>query len=194
MVLLQTKFIRITILVLLSLIFHVNGAVTFPYYCTSADRLNQICTTEYTPLCGYFSKTVQCIKYPCAIDVGSVCTGCQNASVEYLTTGQCPKDQITDPAPGPIAGRRTCSADEKKAIGCKQDYIPVCGYFSAVVKCLVPPCSDTFSNRCMACQEPNVEYTIDSNCPNTPVIPTTGLSSKYISISIVLMSLLFIFI
>lgn len=50
------------------------------------------CTMEYMPVCGWFGKNIQCIKYPCAADYGNPCTACSDEKVEYWTEGECPGD------------------------------------------------------------------------------------------------------
>jgi hypothetical protein len=55
---------------------------------------SEACTMEYTPVCGWFGKNIQCIKYPCAADYGNPCTACADEKVEYWTEGECPSEDF----------------------------------------------------------------------------------------------------
>lgn len=59
-------------------------------YCTPESRQADVCTMNYDPVCGWFDQTIQCLKYPCAINAGNSCEACQNKNVEYWTEGLCP--------------------------------------------------------------------------------------------------------
>lgn len=48
---------------------------------------------------------------------------------------------------------------------CIQVYEPVCGYFKPIIQCIKAPCAKTFSNSCLACQDNNVSYWQDGDCP-----------------------------
>lgn len=60
------------------------------FYCNERERKG-VCTREYKPVCGWFKKTVNCFKYPCAIDASNKCVACSNRDVEFATPGKCPK-------------------------------------------------------------------------------------------------------
>lgn len=59
-------------------------------YCDPQSREGEFCTKVYSPVCGWFNKTIQCIKYPCAQNYGNSCEACHNPGVEYYTSGECP--------------------------------------------------------------------------------------------------------
>jgi putative hemolysin len=59
-------------------------------YCTPESRQAEVCTLDYTPVCGWFNQDIKCIKYPCAINAGNACQACQNENVEFWTEGVCP--------------------------------------------------------------------------------------------------------
>ena len=44
---------------------------TYPYYCTAADRQVEVCTADYVPVCGWFSKNVNCLVHPCAVTLSN---------------------------------------------------------------------------------------------------------------------------
>jgi putative hemolysin len=60
------------------------------HYCTPEERKAKVCTLDYTPVCGWLSKNVRCIKEPCATTEGNACAACINPNVEYWTRGECP--------------------------------------------------------------------------------------------------------
>lgn len=60
------------------------------YYCQPEDR-SKMCTMEYIGVCGWYSKNVNCLVYPCAITSGTFCQACGIKDVEYVTMGECPK-------------------------------------------------------------------------------------------------------
>ena len=49
------------------------------------------CPKIYSPVCGWFDKTVQCLRYPCAINADNYCLACKNKHVIYYTKGKCPR-------------------------------------------------------------------------------------------------------
>lgn len=48
---------------------------------------------------------------------------------------------------------------------CTMEYKPVCGWFKESIQCIRYPCAQTFSNGCGACQDENVAYWTDGECP-----------------------------
>lgn len=85
----------------LLLVFLINftlSQVKYPYYCKDEDR-DGMCTMEYLGVCGWFSKSVQCIKAPCGITSGTVCQACKNKNVEYVTYGECNSSTSLTPSP-----------------------------------------------------------------------------------------------
>jgi len=66
-----------------------NNTILEKHYCTARS---EICTEEYSPVCGWFNSTVQCLKYPCAQNYSNGCQACSiNSTVEFWTQGECPK-------------------------------------------------------------------------------------------------------
>jgi hypothetical protein len=58
--------------------------------CTQEQKKAEICTQDYSPTCGWFNKSIQCIKYPCADTFSNPCFACADARVDYYTSGECP--------------------------------------------------------------------------------------------------------
>lgn len=58
-------------------------------YCPE-NRGNGFCIELYKPVCGWFGKNIQCIRYPCAQTYSNECFACNNEKVEYWTEGECP--------------------------------------------------------------------------------------------------------
>lgn len=58
-----------------------------------------------------------------------------------------------------------CTTESRNAQVCNDIYQPVCGWFSQNIKCIKYPCANTYSNSCNACQNKDVEYYIDGECP-----------------------------
>jgi hypothetical protein len=44
------------------------------------------------PVCGWFNQSIQCFKYPCAMNYGNKCMACAAENVAYWTEGECPND------------------------------------------------------------------------------------------------------
>jgi hypothetical protein len=59
-------------------------------YCTPEQKSADVCFEIYQPVCGWFSKDIQCIKYPCADKYVNSCFACKDSKVEYWTAGECP--------------------------------------------------------------------------------------------------------
>jgi len=58
-------------------------------YCTAHDREAQACFDIYSPVCGWFSQSIQCLRYPCAQVFSNSCFACMDNRVEYYTNGAC---------------------------------------------------------------------------------------------------------
>ena len=58
-------------------------------YCPPEGREAGACIQLYQPVCGWFGKEIQCIKYPCANTYGNSCFACMDENVEYWTEGEC---------------------------------------------------------------------------------------------------------
>lgn len=48
---------------------------------------------------------------------------------------------------------------------CTQEFIGVCGWFNANVRCFKYPCANTYGTICQACSDPNVAYVTSGVCP-----------------------------
>ena len=59
-------------------------------YCTPESKKADFCTQEYAPVCGWYNKEFNCIKYPCAETYSNQCHACKDEKVEYWTQGECP--------------------------------------------------------------------------------------------------------
>ena len=46
---------------------------------------------------------------------------------------------------------------------CPRFYEPVCGYYN-FDKCMFGDCHKTFSNGCLACSDPDIEYWVYDRC------------------------------
>jgi hypothetical protein len=62
-------------------------------------------------------------------------------------------------------GATMCNPGQRNSQLCITVYDPVCGWFDKEIKCLKYPCANTFSNSCVACSNPNVEYYTSGDCP-----------------------------
>jgi len=60
-------------------------------YCTEEQKNAEICTMDYTPVCGWFNENIRCIKYPCATTYSNSCSACSSEEVAYWTEGECPE-------------------------------------------------------------------------------------------------------
>jgi hypothetical protein len=69
------------------------------------------------------------------------------------------------PSSGKLAAIQ-CTDEQREVKGCTKEYMPVCGWFADFVKCIKYPCASTYGNKCMACQNPNVGYYTQGECPN----------------------------
>ena len=56
-------------------------------YCESPRP--EICTMDYAPVCGFYSKEIQCIKAPCGGTYSNGCSACSDEKVEFYTEGEC---------------------------------------------------------------------------------------------------------
>lgn len=60
-------------------------------YCSEESRNAESCILIYSPVCGWFNESINCISYPCANTYGNSCQACMDNSVEYWTEGECPR-------------------------------------------------------------------------------------------------------
>lgn len=58
-----------------------------------------------------------------------------------------------------------CIPESRDAGACIEIYQPVCGWFDDTVNCLTYPCALDFSNSCFACQNQNIAYYTEGECP-----------------------------
>jgi hypothetical protein len=75
----------------------------------------------------------------------------------------CPEADGTLPT-GKLAAVQ-CTDEQREVKGCTKEYMPVCGWFADFIKCVKYPCASVYGNKCMACQNPNVEYYTEGECP-----------------------------
>ena len=59
-----------------------------------------------------------------------------------------------------------CTEEQRNVPGCTKEYMPVCGWFGQNIKCIRYPCASVYSNKCEACQNPNVDYYSEGSCPS----------------------------
>ncbi len=65
-----------------------------------------------------------------------------------------------------------CEPEQRETDFCIEIYSPVCGWNNPeTIQCVTFPCATTYSNSCFACQNPNVEYYTEGECPTTNFIP-----------------------
>lgn len=69
----------------------INNTTNEKTFCTTESRNAQFCTANYKPVCGWFTSSVKCIKYPCAKSFSNKCFACMDNSVNFTTNGECPK-------------------------------------------------------------------------------------------------------
>lgn len=49
----------------------------------------EICTMDYSPVCGLYSIEIQCVKAPCGKTYSNGCSACSDEKVEFYTEGEC---------------------------------------------------------------------------------------------------------
>lgn len=59
--------------------------------CNASPRVKN-CPDVYTPVCGWFNQSINCIKYPCMANYGNACWACSQEKVDYWTEGPCPRN------------------------------------------------------------------------------------------------------
>ena len=154
--------------------------------CTVEEKKAEICTADYTPVCGDNGKTYS-----------NKCSACSSGEIDAWTAGECPPPVWT-----------TCTEEQKKAEICTLDYTPVCGdngktYSNKCVACssgeitawtagecpppvwttcteeqkqnqvctmeYVPVCGDngkTYGNKCSACSSGEINAWTVGECAN----------------------------
>ena len=60
-------------------------------YCKQEQQGAEVCTADYSPVCGWFNQSIKCFIYPCAQKYSNACSACANPTVEFYTIGECPK-------------------------------------------------------------------------------------------------------
>ena len=60
-----------------------------------------------------------------------------------------------------------CEPESRNVDACIEIYQPVCGWSDPEkIVCVTFPCASTFSNSCFACQDENVLYWTEGECPS----------------------------
>ncbi|MBU0530373.1 MAG: hypothetical protein KKC05_01745 [Nanoarchaeota archaeon] len=59
-----------------------------------------------------------------------------------------------------------CDPADREADACIEIYQPVCGWFDNSVNCLSYPCALEFPNSCFACQNEDIAYYSEGECPS----------------------------
>lgn len=54
--------------------------------CTSRTKM---CNKMYKPVCGFFTKNINCFRAPCAQTFSNACMACANEDVGYTKPGDC---------------------------------------------------------------------------------------------------------
>lgn len=120
---------------------------TSEVYCDGFDvvRENIICPAIYMPVCGAIKG--QCITKPCDPIEQTFGNECElnAAKAEFLYDGQC-RREIPDNA-------TLCTQEQKQAVACTKEYIPVCGENNV-----------TYGNKCEACSSEGVNYYLEGVC------------------------------
>lgn len=62
-------------------------------------------------------------------------------------------------------GPTDCYLEQRDVDECIEIYAPVCGWFDESIQCLTYPCASTYSNSCFACQNEDVSYWTNGECP-----------------------------
>ncbi len=58
-----------------------------------------------------------------------------------------------------------CAPELKEAEACTMEHEPVCGISNPkFFRCVTGKCTDTYTNACVACQDPKIEYWIAGRC------------------------------
>lgn len=62
-----------------------------------------------------------------------------------------------------------CQASDRTVANCSSDdQDPVCGWFdSQSVNCLTYPCASDYVNKCLACKDVRILYTVAGKCPTS---------------------------
>jgi hypothetical protein len=138
-------------------IYCANGAKP-EKYCSPNQRGAQFCTMQYEPVCAYHHS---CYHPPCLTTRGNPCMACSDPDVEFYTLGSCGASNLSKRF---LDQSAHCAEGERNAQLCNEIFLPVCGLFYPETKCEEAGCKITFSNRCEACKNPNVERIIQGAC------------------------------
>lgn len=80
----------IVLVCILNVSFISSADTQIKYLCPEIRPTN--CANVSGSTCGYFNKSVQCIKSPCAQQYKNPCEACADAKVEYISCGKCIAD------------------------------------------------------------------------------------------------------
>lgn len=116
------------------------------FFCEESERGAQICTMDYTPVCGYTKDDELLHTY------GNRCGACSDEKVAYIIKGECPEKTVS-------ISKHTCGDEERGLVACTMDYRPVCGYTKDGTML------DTYGNGCGACSQEVVDYWVEGECP-----------------------------
>jgi len=98
---------------------------------------------------------------------------CAEGEAFYDETGcGCTVEEVSDEPVGE-PGRTECTDEERASEFCIALYQPVCGWMAEHIKCIKYPCAQTYSNRCFACQNLDVGYVTEGECPKEPPVQVT---------------------
>lgn len=101
-----------------------------------------------------FRQSIACTEEARVCPDGSIVA--RNASLD-CEFDACPTD----------LKRNFCDVESRNADACIEIYQPVCGWSDPEkIRCVTYPCASTYSNSCFACQDQNVKYWTEGECPS----------------------------
>jgi hypothetical protein len=112
-----------------------------------------VCTEEFIETCGYDENGNVIGTY------GNQCFACADNRVYKAKFGACPAPPVSKQVKCPL----------RRALFCAATRNVVCGYFAKNANSNVP--YKAFINRCQACKNTKIAYTVLGACPPYPTIP-----------------------